>query len=107
VSPQNDAARRWYTARRRELRELVWAWDPLGIMGVAEDEYDALIDTALSALADGGTDADLALALRSGLACMACDGYSGAAAERASADAALAPVVARVTRWWTECPSHP
>src|SRR5215217_4356203 len=29
---------------RLELRDIVWGWDPLGIMGVAVDEHDGVVD---------------------------------------------------------------
>jgi hypothetical protein len=58
-SGQKKATRGWYKARQRELRQIMWEWDPLGILGVADDEYDCVIDPVLSALARGYTAAHI------------------------------------------------
>jgi hypothetical protein len=106
-NPAKESARRWYKARQSELRDLLWEWDPLGLMGGPVDAYESVEDLVLSALTKGGTDADVEEALRSGLAYMADQGFSVAAAERESQVSALKPVVGRMRTWWDAAPSPP
>jgi hypothetical protein len=62
---------------------MIWEWDPLGIIGVADSYYDALAATAVAALADGCEMDAVADALRVGVLGMASlEGFSQAAAER-------------------------
>jgi hypothetical protein len=47
---------------KRALRDLVWEWDPIGIGNdrkYAEDEYDCILDGALSLLRRGAELAEL------------------------------------------------
>jgi hypothetical protein len=100
----NEGARRWYKARQAELREFIWEWDPLGLLGGPVDEYESLEDGVLSALARGGTDTEIEDALRSGLAYMAGEGFSASAAARESETSALLPAVRRIRSWWEAAP---
>jgi hypothetical protein len=102
-----DGTRRRYEERQGELRGLIWEWDPLGLMGVALDIYDSLVDGVLSALTGGGTDTEVEQALRSGLVYMVADGYSASAAARESEPSALLPVVRGIRAWWESAPSRP
>lgn len=106
---QEKATTRWYKERHQELREIMWQWDPLGIMGVADDEYDCLIDPVLSALTRGlDAPGELKSVLREGLQYMAGDlGYSQRRADNESQDDSLAPVAQRVTTWWASTPPAP
>jgi hypothetical protein len=104
---KNGAAGRWYSARRQELRGQLWEWDPVGIMGVAEDAYDALVDTVLSALAEGGTEADVQQALGRELRNMAEQGYSSSAVERETAPEVLASAASQLRAWWASAPPRP
>jgi hypothetical protein len=107
-SDGKKATRGWYKARQRELREIMWEWDPLGIMGVADDEYDCLIDPVLSALSRGiDAPADLKAVLGQELLHMGDLGYSGSLAERESQSAALEPIVQRIAAWWRSAPPPP
>ena len=107
VSALEDAKRRWYKARALELRRLIWDWDPLGLMGVSEDEYDSLVDGTLSALVNHGDDDEVAAAVVQGLDYMAGEGYSTASAARYSQSDALDPFIARVRTWWDDAPASP
>jgi len=107
VSAQNAATRRWYTARRRELRELLWEWDPLGLMGAPVDEYDSLVDRMLSALINRRDDDAVAAAVVEGLSYMGDEGYSAASADRHSQPAELDPFLSRVRQWWRTAPPSP
>lgn len=44
---------RWFKERERELREIVWDWDPMGLVGPPDDEYDFLIHRVLGELVRG------------------------------------------------------
>ena len=48
--------------RRRELAEMVNAWDPVGLiaMGAPDDEYGCIVDDVLGALERGDSAATLA-----------------------------------------------
>ena len=107
VSALEDAKRRWYKAREVELRALIWEWDPLGLMGVSEDEYDSLADGTLSALVNHGDDSEVVAAIVRGLDDMAGEGYSTASATRHSQPDALDPFIARLRTWWEEAPASP
>ena len=105
---RKTATRRWYKARHGELREIIWVWDPLGLKGAPDDEYDGLIDRLLGALARGAEHPDdLKALLRRELLRMADVGYSGAAAERESEDDAAEPMVQRIAVWWRSVPPPP
>ncbi len=107
-SERNKATKRWYEARQHELREIVWEWDPLGILGVANDEYDCLIDAVLSALARGHeSPGDLKSVLARELLRMGDRAYSGTLAERESQSDALEPIVQRIAAWWRLAPPPP
>jgi hypothetical protein len=97
---QHASARRWYKARQRELRDLIWTWDPLGLVGGADDEYDSLVDGVLSALVNRRDDETVAVALLDGLTYLAGEGYSARLANQEWESDALAPVVARIRAWW-------
>ena len=103
----NAETRRWYKARQRELRELLWQWDPLGLMGAPDDEYDALIDGVLSALVNRAESDSVAAAVMSGLDDMAGEGYGAALATRQSESPRLVPFVERVREWWNAVPPQP
>jgi hypothetical protein len=107
VAAPEDARRRWYEASALELRHLIWDWDPLGLMGVSEDEYDSLVDGTLSALVDHGDDDEVAAAVVRGLDYMAREGYSTASATRHSQSDALDPFMARVRTWWDQAQASP
>lgn len=102
VDPSKDDTRRWYKARHQELRDLLWEWDPLGLLGAPEDEYDAIIDRVLSACVNGDAVATVSDALRGGLFEMADQGYGGLAAEREMQK--VEPIVDRIQRWWARAP---
>jgi hypothetical protein len=97
---------RWHLERQRELRALIWEWDPLGIMGVAESEYDCLADPVLSGLTQGVSDADLGRVLRREVLRMG-RVYSQTSARRESMPGALEPVVGRIRTWWESVPAKP
>jgi hypothetical protein len=40
----NSSGRSVSETARLELRDIVWGRDPLGIMGVAVEEYDGVVD---------------------------------------------------------------
>jgi hypothetical protein len=107
VSALNDARGRWYKGRELELRGLIWEWDPLGLMGVSENEYDSLIDGTLSALVNHGDDSEVVAAIVRGLDYMAGEGYSAASATRHSQPDALDPFIARLRTWWEDVPASP
>jgi len=88
-------------ARRRELA------DPLGLMGVSEDEYDSLIDGTLSVLVNQGDDSAVVAAVVRGLDYMAGEGCSTASATRHSQLGALDPLIARLMTWWEEALASP
>ena len=78
-----------------------------GIMGVATDEYDCLIDPLIGELFRGMADREsLRVVLRQELAHMG-ESYSAARAEAESADDALDPIVERISRWWASVPARP
>jgi hypothetical protein len=106
VSALNDARRR-YKGRELELRGLIWEWDPLGLMGVSEDEYGSLVDGTLSVLVNHGDDSEVVAAIVRGLDYMAGEGYSVASATRHSQPAALDPFIARLRTWWEDVPASP
>ena len=58
---------RWFKDRHRELRALVWAWDPLRLEGAPDDEYDFLVDAVLGEVVRGGDDRRLTQLLESEL----------------------------------------
>jgi hypothetical protein len=108
VSGENATSRRWYKARLRELRELVWEWDPLGLRGAPEDEYDSLVDGVLSALVNEQRGGDaVAAAVVNGLEYMAGAGFSARLADLHSQSGELEPFVARVRQWWDAAPRPP
>jgi hypothetical protein len=107
-SDGTSATDRWREARRQELLALVWEWDPLGIMGVALSEYDCLVDPLIAELFLGAVNAaELKAVLRRGLQGMGDDGYSMARVRAESADAALDPIVERISSWWKSVPPAP
>jgi hypothetical protein len=107
--PPDEALRRWKGDRRREVLKFMWEWDPLGIMGVAESEYEALAATAVNLLLmEKRSRETLADALREEVLRLASEeGYSRAAAERNTVPAALTQVVARLSTWWATVPPPP
>lgn len=106
-SPYDDARSCWESERRREALDLMWQWDPLGILGVADFYYDSLAAVAVEALASGdGVDA-LADALKAQVLRLASGGFSDAAASRSTSPTALAEVVERLSTWWSTVPSPP
>ncbi len=106
--PPDDALRHWEAERRRGVLSLLWEWDPLGIMGVAESVYEGLAATAVNLLTEQRAPEVLAEALREEVLHLAShDGYSRAAAERSTAPVALAPLVARLATWWATVPTPP
>ena len=106
-SERKSTTRRWYKARQRELRAVMWEWDPLGIMGVADDEYDCLIDPLIGELARGIVEpAALKAVLRRELEYMG-GSYSSARAEAESRNDALGPIVQRISSWWESVPARP
>jgi hypothetical protein len=56
------AERHTLSARRDELRRLINAWDPIGLLtlGAPSDEYECLVDGILSRLQRNGSAAELA-----------------------------------------------
>lgn len=65
----------WRKRVRRErpqLRALINDWNPIGVGGLPEDEYDCLVDHILSKLYAGATGPDLANLLETEL-----DGHFG------------------------------
>jgi hypothetical protein len=105
--PHATSAARWYLKRQRELRALIWQWDPLGIMGVAESEYDCLAAPVLAALSEGVTDAHhLRRILRREVLHMGLK-YSHSRARGESTPDALDPIVDRIRAWWESAPAKP
>ena len=52
-----------FRINRRALRDLVWEWDPIGLgdnRKFVEDEYDCILDGALSLLVRGAGTAEIA-----------------------------------------------
>jgi hypothetical protein len=107
VSEHEANLRRWYKARHQELRELMWDWDPLGLLGAPDDEYDSVVDRVLSVLVNGGDSRSVGDALRGGLEHMAGEGYSAATAERHAEASLLDPFVRRVCKWWGKASACP
>jgi hypothetical protein len=107
LSAHNAITRRWYKARQRELRDLLWEWDPLGLMGAPDDEYDCVVDAVLSALVNQPDGVALKTATVEGLGYMAGQGWSQVAADRHSQPPLLDPFMARVREWWRAVPPPP
>ena len=76
-SHPGQPARSRYHRRRDELQKIILEWDPLGIRGVAAQEYDPLVDLMLRSLSEGQADAvSIESVFRRGVLGMARAGYS-------------------------------
>lgn len=107
-SQRKKATRGWYKDRQQELRVIMWEWDPLGLMGVADDEYDCIIDPVLGALARGdASTAELTEVLGRELVHMGGLGYSETATSRESQREVLDPIAQRINAWWQSSPPPP
>jgi hypothetical protein len=106
MARDKDQKRRWYQARHQEMRDLMWDWDPLGLMGAPEDEYDCVIDRVLSTLVRGADDGDLQATLKEELRHMGLDGYSMSRVELESQDESLSANVSRILSWWRAAPDR-
>jgi hypothetical protein len=49
------------------VRQVLLAWDPIGVGGTAEDEYDGLVHLIVSAIHQGKTAQDIAAIISSEL----------------------------------------
>jgi hypothetical protein len=90
--------RRWWKARELELRALMWEWDPVGLVGAPEDEYDCVVDELMSRLVARSSRDELVRVLEGEAEHF---GVSlGSPTDRTSfAD--------RVLVWWARAPSQP
>jgi hypothetical protein len=60
VSDRADRHRRETAQLVREIRARIWAWDPVGLHGAPDDEYDCLIGPVTGGLREGLTPGVLA-----------------------------------------------
>jgi hypothetical protein len=79
---------------QRQLRQLLMAWDPIGVAGIpgAEDEYDCMISPLMHQLYAGADESSVAQWLVAEL-----NDYFGLTA---SPDRER-QMAARITRWWS------
>jgi hypothetical protein len=89
---------RWFKDRHRELRVLVWAWDPLRLEGAPDDEYGFIVDAVLGELVRGADDGRLAERVATEL---------GEALGASHQPLDSAQFVAAVRRWFQDTPPRP
>jgi hypothetical protein len=63
----NRAAKGRVKAESAAVRRVLLAWDPIGVGGAPEDEYDCLVAHIVSALHQGKTEQDIAAVISSEL----------------------------------------
>jgi hypothetical protein len=90
--------RRWWKARELELRGLVWEWDPMGLAGAPDDEYDCVVDALLSRLL-----ADPSRLALVGVLEAQSEHFGGALAPSAEQEV----FADRVLGWWAQVPTRP
>jgi len=62
-----SAVKRQVKAESAAVRQVLLSWDPIGVGGTPEDEYDCLVDRIVSALHQGKTEQDIAAVISSEL----------------------------------------
>ncbi|MEU6315882.1 hypothetical protein [Streptomyces sp. NPDC047014] len=81
----------WSTANQRALRQLLNAWDPVGVADSVEDEYDCMLAPLLGRLCRGAGQAEIDAYLRHEL-----EEHFGLDPSGSHTDA----VAGQVTAWW-------